>query len=257
VLTGQGLIPEVLAFGLGTTILALSFLGASRRPGVRLAPLAFWAAALLPLVAAGWAVGARYFYLSSIGVAWAAAEASSGFTAAARGTVAVAVVLLGVVQGARRHADVSSYDGRVAASRRAVADGHRAGHRVFHVDGGIKDLDLAVKEDVQLAAAAQQVLVLNDVPASFAIVPPSVADAARLVVAAPPLPPSGAYRFGNVRVVGLARRGDEPTLDEVVARFPDIRFIRLRPTPAGRIIARDVTDEIKQRLDLSGANGQD
>jgi hypothetical protein len=256
VLTAQGLMPEVLAFGIGTAILALSFLGASRRAGVGLAPLAFWAVALLPLLAAGWAVGARYFYLSSIGLAWAAAEASSGLGAAARGTLVTVLVLLGLGQGIRRHADVSSYDRRVSASRRAVVDGHRAGQRIFHVDGGIKDLDLAVKEDLPLAAA-REVLILNDVPASFAIVPPGLAEAAKLVVAAPPLPPSGAYHFGDVRVVGLARRGDEPSLDEVVARFPDIRFLRLRPTPAGRIIARDVTDEIKQQLDLSGANGQD
>jgi hypothetical protein len=257
VLTGQALMPEVLAFGLGTAILALSFLGASRRAGAGLAPLAFWAVALLPLLATGWAVGARYFYLSSVGLAWAAAEASSGLSAAARGTFAVVLVLLGLGQGIRRHADVSSYDRRVTASRRAVADGYRAGHRIFHVDGGIKDLDLVVKEDLPLKVAAQEVLILNDVPASFAIVPPTLADAATLVVAVPPLPPSGAYRFGDVRVVGLARRGDEPSLDEVMAKFPDIRFIRLRPTPAGRIIARDMTDEIKQRLDLPGANGQD
>jgi hypothetical protein len=50
-------------------------------------------------------------------------------------------------------------------------------------------------------------------------------------------------------VVGLARRGDEPTLDEVVARLPDVRFIRLRPTPGGHVVARDVTEEIKKSLD--------
>ena len=59
-----------------------------------------------------------------------------------------------------------------------------------------------------------------------------------------------------MRVVGLARRGDEPTLDEVLARFPDLRFVRLRPTPAGRIVARDVTLEMKQRLDGADADGQ-
>ena len=74
-------------------------------------------------------------------------------------------------------------------------------------------------------------LVLTDVPASFVIVPPALAAAAAPLIAQPPLPPSGAYRFGDVRVVGLARREDEPTLREVWQRFPDIRFVRLRPVP--------------------------
>jgi hypothetical protein len=56
--------------------------------------------------------------------------------------------------------------------------------------------------------------------------------------------------------VGLARRGDEPTFDEVLARFPDLRFIRLRPTPGGRIVARDLTLEVKGRLDGADADGQ-
>ena len=257
VFTGQGVINDVLASGLGLAILALSLLTAYRRPDVRLAPLAFVAVALLPLLAAGWAVGARYFYLPSVALAWAAAEALSGAGAAARGTVAVALLLLGIGQAVQRRHDVESYDGRVAASRRAVLDGVLAGHRVFHVDGGIKDLDLAVKGASELRAIAKEVLVLNDVPASFAIIPPRLGEASALVVATPPIPPTGGYRFGDVRVVGLARRGDEPSLDEVVARFPDIRFLRLRPTPGGRIIARDLTYQIKQHLDLSGPNGQD
>ena len=127
---------------------------------------------------------------------------------------------------------------------------------MFHVDGGIKDLDLAVKEDPRLAAASRELLVLADVPASFAIVPPALEAAASIVVASPPLPPAGAYRFGDVRIVGLARRGDEPSLDEVVRTFPDVRFIRLRPTPGGRVVARDLTDDVKRRLDAADDDGQ-
>ena len=149
----------------------------------------------------------------------------------------------GRATGGKRRDDVVSYDRRVAAARRAVAAGLGAGHRVFHIDGGIKDLDLAVKQHRDLAHAARDVLVLNDVPASFAIVPDSCAKRRRFVVASPPLPPSGAYRFGDVRIVGLARRGDEPDLLEVVARLPDIRFIRLRPLPGGQIVTRDITLE--------------
>jgi hypothetical protein len=143
----------------------------------------------------------------------------------------------------------------VAAARRAVAAGLAAGHHVFHVDGGLKDLDLAVKEDAALESGG--VLVLGDVPASFALIPPGLEVAASTLLAAPPLPPSGAYHFGDVRVVGLARRGDEPDLDETLALFPDLRFIRLRSIPGGRVIARDMTTEIKRRLDGSGGDGQD
>ena len=60
-----------------------------------------------------------------------------------------------------------------------------------------------------------------------------------------------------MRVVGLARRGDEPDLDEALARFPDLRFIRLRSIRGGQVIARDLTDEIKRRLDGGGGDGQD
>ena len=55
-----------------------------------------------------------------------------------------------------------------------------------------------------------------------------------------------------MRVVGLARREDGPSLREVWQRFPDIRFVRLRPVPSGQIIARDVTDETRQRLAAEG-----
>ena len=76
-------------------------------------------------------------------------------------------------------------------------------------------------------------------------------------MAAPPLPPSGSYDFGDVRVVALARRGDEPDLEEVLAKFPDLRLIRLRTIRGGRVIARDLTDEMKVRLDAAGSAGQD
>ena len=88
-------------------------------------------------------------------------------------------------------------------------------------------------------------MVLCDVPASFVVLPPTLASRAQFLLAAPPLPPSGAYRFGAARIVALARDGDDPTLAEVLARFPDIRFIRLRPTPGGHVIGRDVTDDVK------------
>ena len=261
--TGEVVLPPPLAFAVGTTVLALTVFTIARqgrggRAGVAAwAPLAFAVAAAAPLFAAGWAVGARYYYLPSVGLCWAVAEALSGVAAgpAAWTTLAAGLLAVGGLQASARRQEIVSYDRRVAAVRRAVAAGLGAGHHVFHVDGGIKDLDLAVKEEPVIASGA--VLVLGDVPASFAIVPPQLEGAAATLVAVPPLPPSGAYRFGAVRVVGLARRGDEPDLDEALGRFPDLRFIRLRSIRGGQVIARDVTEQIRRRLDGSDASGQD
>jgi hypothetical protein len=261
--TGEAVFPPPLAFAVGTMILALTVFALAwqgRGPGAlaaRMAPLAFAVAAAAPLFAAGWAVGARYYYLPSVGLCWAVAEALEGFGVGspARVTLAAVLLLVGVGQAAERRQEVISYDRRVAAARRAVAAGLGAGHHVFHIDGGIKDLDLAVKEDPAIEAG--EVLVLGDVPASFAVVPSKLEAAAAPLAAAPPLPPSGAYQFGDVRVIGLARRGDEPDLDEALSRFPDLRFIRLRSIRGGQVIARDVTEEIKRRLDGGGGDGQD
>jgi hypothetical protein len=259
--TGAVIFPPPLALAVGTMILALTVFAIARRGrGIGLlpwTPLGFAVAAAGPLFAAGWAVGARYYYLPAVGLCWAVAEAveDSGVGLAARVTLAAVLLAVGAGQAAERRQEVVSYDGRVAAARRAVAAGLAAGHHVFHVDGAIKDLDLAVKEEPALEAGG--VLVLGDVPASFALVPPGFEVAAATLAAAPPLPPSGAYHFGEARVVGLARRGDEPDLDETLALFPDLRFIRLRSIQGGRIIARDLTGEIKRRLDDSGRDGQD
>jgi hypothetical protein len=255
--TGSEVLPAPLAFGVGTTILALTIFAIARRGrgAARWAPLAFAVVAAAPLFAAGWAVGARYYYLPSVGLCWAVAEALADLGVPARIMLAAGLVLLGGAQATERRQQVVSYDRRVAAGRRAVTAGVRAGYHVFHVDGGIKDLDLALKEDPNIEAG--EVLVLSDVPTSFAVVPPRFEPAAAILVAAPPLPPSGAYAFGDVRVVGLARRGDEPDLDEALARFPDLRFVRLRSIRGGQVIARDLTDEIRRRLDGGDPEGQD
>ncbi len=257
IFTGDEIVPMPLALGTGAAILALAFWSAVRRPGGagRFAPFAFGGVAAAPLLAAGWAVGARYDYLPSIGVCWAVAEALEGVGAAARGTMAAALLLIGTGQAAVRRRDIVSYERRLAAARRAVHSGLAAGHHVFHVDGGIKDLDLALKEDAALEAAG--VLVLDDVPASFAIVPPGLASAARPLLAQPPIPPSGAYRFGDVQVVGLARRGDEPDLAEAFTWFPDLRLIRLMRAPGGQVVARDVTERVREVLDAGDEAGQD
>jgi hypothetical protein len=251
--TGTEVVPEALAWGCGVAFLSLALLASlrARRAGERLAwlPFLFTGVALLPLLAADWLVGARYFYLPAVGLAWLAGQGLRRAGPAARAVVLLALVGLGSAQALARHRDVASYEARVGAARRAVVAGAGEGHRVFHVVSGIKDLDLAVKEAPALRAVAAEVLVLADVPASFAVIPDALHARAAFLLAAPPLPPSGAYRFGARAVVGLARRGDDPTLDEVVSHFPDIRFIRLRPSPGGRIIARDVTEEVRSNAD--------
>ncbi|HSS40627.1 MAG TPA: hypothetical protein VLT58_17810, partial [Polyangia bacterium] len=233
----------------------LALWSAARRSGGiwRFAPFALAGLAAAPLLAAGWAVGARYDYWPSVGLCWAFAEALEEVGTPGRATLAAALLLIGLAQAAARRQDVLSYDRRLAAARRAVRSGVAAGHRVFHVDGGIKDLDLAVKEDPALEAA--EILVLDDVPASFAIVPPGLAAAARPLLAAPPIPPSGAYRFGDVAVVGLARRGDEPDLSEALAWFPDLRLIRLMRAPGGQVVGRDVTARVRRELEGSDLDG--
>jgi len=241
-------LPEALAWGLGAAALALMGLAAvrARAGGTGWRPLAFAAVALVPLLGPGWIVGARYFYLPAVGLAWAAAEALAARPFATRATLCATLLAIGALQGAARRSDIVTYEARLRAARRAVSDGAGQGARVFHLDGGIKDLDLAVKEDPAMDPIAGELLVLGDVPASFVDLPPALAPRAAFLLASPPLPPSGAYRFGDRRIVGLARRGDDPTLDEVMARFPDIRFIRLRPTPGGHVIGRDVTGEVKR-----------
>jgi hypothetical protein len=269
-LTASDVLAEPIAWALGSgglLALALAEWARSRRRQVSVsgsnagahqppswAPWCWLALASLPLVAAPWVVGARYFYLGSVGIAWLA----GGVLARAPLPVPVGVLAflvgLGVAQDRSRHADVTLYRAGVAAARRAVAVGLRDGHATFHIVSGIKDLDLAVKEDAELAAQGDRLLVLGDVPASFVLVPERRIAELDFLLARPPLPPAGAYRFGDVRAVGLARRGDDPTIDEVLARFPDIRFIRLRAGPGGRVIPRDVTEALRRP---AGEEGDD
>lgn len=253
--TGQVVANEGLAWSLGMASWVLLLLGGARvwrraRSSVG-APLLWVLLTVLPLLAAPWVVGARYFYLPAVGLAWLAeivlTNGPRSVPVVVAGVVAVLAALLGLdfAQGIDRRAEVLSYRARLAAARLAVADGLDHGFRTFHVAAGIKDLDLAVKEAPRFAAHEAELLVLGDSPASFVAVPETRAAALDFLLARPPLPPSGAYRFGARRIVGLARRGDDPTLDEVIARLPGIRFIRLRLGPAGHIIARDVTDDLE------------
>ncbi|MES1206545.1 MAG: hypothetical protein ABUS79_11465 [Pseudomonadota bacterium] len=206
------------------------------------AALLWIALAVVPLLAAPWIVGARYFYLASIGVVWLAASLLRRASPVATVAVCAALAGLACAQAITRHGEVVEYQARLSAARRAITAGMAAGYTTFHVVSGIKDLDLAIKDAGGATVDESPLVVLSDVPASFIVLPESRAAELDFLLARPPLPPTGAYRFGSRRIVGLARRGDDPTIDEVIARLPAIRFVRLRLAAGKRVVWRDVTE---------------
>jgi hypothetical protein len=238
-------LPEWAAWLVGGSALVAAGVVLRRSRPAALAAL--WAAiAVLPLPAAGWVVGARYFYFPAGGlmllVALALERAKPGLPA-----LGMALLLgLGVVAGNRRISDVRLYRRVVAAARDAVTDGAAKGRRLFLVRGSVKDLDLAIKLDPSAPAAVREVVAIPDVPASFVWLPPAEADRLSFLFARPPLPPSGAYRFAGERIVGLARREQAPDLDEVLARLPDLRVVRLKPN-ASPVGWEDSTAEYRPR----------
>ena len=246
--TGTQILSEPIALTVGMTAWALLILGvarAARRPGPRLGaagPAVILVLTILPLPAAPWIVGARYFYFPAVAIAWLAAARLRRVPVPVLVGVVCALAGLGLGQDLARRGEVTAYEARLAEARRGVVSGLAAGFTTFHVDAGIKDLDLAVKEDPRVRGREAALLVLGDVPASFVALPAEGGPDVDFLLARPPLPPAGAYRFGAHRVVGLAREGDDPTLDDVTRRFPRLRFLRLRPGPNGRVIARDVTE---------------
>ena len=205
-------------------------------------PLLWTVLALLPLPAAGWVVGARYYYLPAVGLMLMLALAAE-----ARGSavVVVAIALLaamGLGSTATRMSEVRRYRAVLAAACDAVEKGAKAGHTVFIVRNAVKDLDLALKLTTPVGRLPQPLLVIPDVPASFVWMPDVLADRAGVLLARPPLPPAGAYRFGGQHIVGLARREEAPDLDEVIARLPEIRFIELVTDQRGQATGRDRTE---------------
>lgn len=219
-------LPDWVALLAGAVALAAS--GVVLRRSRLALVAALWAlVAVLPLPAAGWVVGARYFYFSAAGlmlfVALALARARPWLPAA----VVIVLLGLGAVAASRRSSDVRLYREAVAAAKAAVTDGLAKGGRVFLVRGAVKDLDLALKLDPAVPTSIRDAVVIPDVPASFLWLPAAQAERVAFLLADPPLPPSGGYRFGGERIVGLARREEAPDLEEVLTRLPDLRIIRL------------------------------
>lgn len=219
---------------------APSPLSSEQGPAPAWVPWALFGVLMLPLLTVSEGLATRYTYAPTLALSWGVARVVFGgrgsLVAASSGqgprhlrpSVSGSLILLGLLTGSslqirERARDIRRYRAVLSAARSAVAAGVARGGRLFHVAAGIKDLDLAVKEAPALAPLRHEFWVLSDVPASFVFEPPLPL---RPLLASPPLPPSGAYRFGGERIVGLARRGDEPSLDEAFARWPDLRLLR-------------------------------
>lgn len=226
--TAYAPLPDGLAWAAGAPLLALAVVVAWRRsPWGRFA-LVWVGLTLLPLPAAGWVVGARYFYLPAAGLFLLVAIA---LAAAGRPVLAASMAFLiglGVLTGHHRAAEIRRYRQAVATADAAVREGRARGHRIFLVRGGLKDLDLALKLPPWRAKLDADFAVLADVPASFLWLPHDLAQRLDFVLAHPPLPPSGAYGFGGERIAGQARREDAPALDLVLSRLPELRILQLR-----------------------------
>lgn len=238
--TGYAPLPEAVAWFVGGG--ALVFAGVFALRARACFPVLWTLLTLLLLPAAGWVVGARYYYLPAVGLMLMLAMATD-----ARGSAFVIVVVsllaaIGLASTATRMAEVRRYRAVLAAARDVVIKDAQAGHAIFLVRNAVKDLDLALKLTTSAERLPQPLLVIPDVPASFVWMPDVLADRACFLLARPPLPPAGAYRFGGQSIVGLARREEAPDLDDVVARLPELRFIELVTDGRGQVTGRVRTE---------------
>jgi hypothetical protein len=238
--------PEALAWLVGGGLLlvagALALRASSHVRRRAWFPILWTLLALLPLPAAGWVVGARYFYLPAVGLMFMLALAADTRGAAAVIAAVSLLAVMGVGSTAARVDEVRHYRAVLAAARDVVAKGAQAGQTIFLMRNAVKDLDLAVKLTSPGGRLPQPFLVIPDVPASFVWMPDALAERARFLLARPPLPPKGEYRFGGQHIMGLARREEAPDLDEVLARLPEIRFIELVADGRGQVTGEDRTD---------------
>ena len=241
--TAYAPLPEALAWFLGGGVLLAAGVFAVRAArhinGRTWFPIFWTLLACLPLPAAGWVVGARYFYLPAVGLTLMLALAAGTRGAAATIATISLLAAMGLGSTATRVGEVRRYRAVLAAAHDAVAEGVQAGHTIFLVRSAVKDLDLALK--LRWTMGPQPLLVIPDVPASFVWMPDALAARAGFLLAKPPLPPTGEYRFGGQHIVGLARREEAPDLDEVLARLPEIRFIELVVDGRGQVTGRDET----------------
>ena len=127
-----------------------------REAGSAGAPLAFSRPRRPRRSAAGWAVGARYFYLPSVGLVWAVAEALAAVgprrARRARGGAAARRRRAGRRSGGRTSSPTTAGSRRRAARSPPVSP---PGTTSSTSTAGIKDLDLAVKEDPRWLAGGR------------------------------------------------------------------------------------------------------
>jgi len=236
-----------VAWAAGVTALGVAAVVAWRRTSMARFALVWVLATLALLPAAGWVVGARFFYGPAAGLFLLVALALEAGPPLARDFAVALLLGLGFVAGNHRAREVGLYRQAVAAADAAVRDGLRRGHRIFFVRGGVKDLDLALKLLPERPRTAQEFVVIVDVPASFIWMPPALAERLRFLLAEPPLPPAGAYRFGGESIVGQARRQEAPDLDEVLTRLPELRIIQVE-RKGGAFAWADRTDDYRRML---------
>ena len=239
--TAYAPLPEALAWLLGG--------GACSSPGCSRCALAYspwfpvlWTLlACLPLPAAGWVVGARYFYLPAVGLMLMLALAAETRGAAATIAAISLLAAMGLGSTATRMGEVRRYRAVLAAARRRRGQGCAGGaHDLSGAKRGQRP-GLGAQAQIASRGLPQPLLVIPDVPASFVCMPDALAARARFLLARPPLPPTGEYRFGGQHIVGLARREEAPDLDEVLARLPEIRFIELVADGRGQVTGHDRT----------------
>jgi hypothetical protein len=240
--TAYAPLPKALAWLVGGSVLLVAGVFAVRARGRAWFPVLWTLLTLLLLPAAGWVVGARYFYLPAVGLMLMLALAADTRGVAAVIAAVSLLAVMGVGSTAARVDEVRHYRAVLAAAREVVAKGAQAGQTIFLMRNAVKDLDLALKLTSPTGRLPQPLLVIPDVPASFVWMPDALAERARFLLARPPLPPKGAYRFGGQHIMGLARREEAPDLDEVLARLPEIRFIELVTDGRGQVTGRDLTD---------------
>ncbi len=147
--TAYAPLPEALAWLLGGgAVLAAGVLAvrATRHINRRAwFPILWTLLACLPLPAAGWVVGARYFYLPAVGLMLMLALAADTRGAAATIAAISLLAAIGLGSTATRVGEVRRYRAVLAAAHDAVAQGVQAGHTIFLVRNAVKDLDLALK----------------------------------------------------------------------------------------------------------------
>jgi hypothetical protein len=244
-LTAYAPLPEWLAWVAGACILAVATVAAWRRNALVGFALVWVFATVLPLPAAGWVVGARYFYLPAAGLVLLAAMALEAANTMVTVGAIVCFLGLGLLSGSHRATEVGMYRQVVAAANAAVTEGLAHGHRIFFIRGGVKDLDLAVKLSSNGPRPQVGYVIFPDVPASFIWLPHELAERLNFVLARPPLPPAGAYRFGDETIVGQARREEAPDLDEVLTRLPELRIIHV-DRKGSSFTWEDRTDEYRR-----------